>query len=289
MNSSLYKYILGVADNCLILGQRLGELCGHGPSLETDIACTNISLDLFGQVRSYYQYAAKVAGDNRKEDDGAEVITLTENEAIQTNNAAIKESVRAEAVLENKAAEKTNTTTASPRWQVQFAAAKVNLSDTYLKGKFKVVGQIGIGLLVGAVFYFHPDVVVKERMTANQQSAYSFDDAISSKKDLTLPKYAPTPIKSIKTTIPFVKDNEFETVICDPPYNGNFQWNHDLLAELSRVASKRIIFQHWFIPANPSGTYKKAQEKFLLSDVLVWQPKTYFGRVQVVSVFDAVS
>ena len=78
-------------------------------------------------------------------------------------------------------------------------------------------------------------------------------------------------------------------VICDPPYNGKFQWNHDLLKELSRVASKRIIFQHWFIPANPSGTYKKAQEKFLLSDVLVWQPKTYFGRVQVVSVFDVVS
>ena len=69
MDSNLYKYILGVADNCLILGQRLGELCGHGPNLETDIACTNISLDLFGQVRSYYQYAAKVAGDNRTEDD----------------------------------------------------------------------------------------------------------------------------------------------------------------------------------------------------------------------------
>jgi ring-1,2-phenylacetyl-CoA epoxidase subunit PaaC len=47
----------------------MGELCGHGPSLETDIACTNISLDLFGQVRSYYQYAAKIAGDGRNEDD----------------------------------------------------------------------------------------------------------------------------------------------------------------------------------------------------------------------------
>ena len=55
MKENLYKYILGIADNSLILGQRLGELCGHGPSLETDIACTNISLDLFGQVRSYYQ------------------------------------------------------------------------------------------------------------------------------------------------------------------------------------------------------------------------------------------
>ena len=69
MNNNLYKYILGIADNSLILGQRMGELCGHGPSLETDIACTNISLDLFGQVRSYYQYAAKIAGDGRTEDD----------------------------------------------------------------------------------------------------------------------------------------------------------------------------------------------------------------------------
>lgn len=69
MKEQLYKYILGIADNSLILGQHMGELCGHGPSLETDIACTNISLDLFGQVRSYYQYAAKIAGDNRTEDD----------------------------------------------------------------------------------------------------------------------------------------------------------------------------------------------------------------------------
>jgi len=68
MNTNLYNYILGIADNSLILGQRLGELCGHGPTLETDIALTNISLDLFGQVRSYYQYAAKIAGDDRNED-----------------------------------------------------------------------------------------------------------------------------------------------------------------------------------------------------------------------------
>lgn len=68
MNDHLYQYILGIADNSLILGQRLGELCGHGPSLETDIACTNISLDLFGQVRSYYQYAAKLKGEEVTED-----------------------------------------------------------------------------------------------------------------------------------------------------------------------------------------------------------------------------
>ena len=66
--NNLYQYILGLADNSLILGQRLGELCGHGPNLETDIACTNISLDLIGQTRSYYQYAAKLAGEDATED-----------------------------------------------------------------------------------------------------------------------------------------------------------------------------------------------------------------------------
>lgn len=69
LRGNLYNYILTIADNSLILGQRMGELCGHGPSLETDIACTNISLDLLGQVRNYYQYAAKIAGDGRTEDD----------------------------------------------------------------------------------------------------------------------------------------------------------------------------------------------------------------------------
>lgn len=67
-NQELYNYILEIADNSLILGQRMGELCGHGPSLETDIACTNISLDLFGQVRSYFQYAASLT-EGETEDD----------------------------------------------------------------------------------------------------------------------------------------------------------------------------------------------------------------------------
>ena len=84
----------------------------------------------------------------------------------------------------------------------------------------------------------------------------------------------------------FVPDGAFDTVLCDPPYNGKFQWNHDLLSELARVAARRIVFQHWFIPATTQGLYKKAQERFALSDVFVWQPRTYFGRAQVVSVFD---
>ena len=68
MKENLIQYIIGIADNSLIVGQRLGELCGHGPSLETDIALTNISLDLLGQTRSYYQYVAKLQGGDATED-----------------------------------------------------------------------------------------------------------------------------------------------------------------------------------------------------------------------------
>jgi ring-1,2-phenylacetyl-CoA epoxidase subunit PaaC len=69
MNKNIIQYILGIADNSLILGQRLGELCGHGPILETDIAMTNIALDLLGQVRSYYQYAAHLSNDENVNED----------------------------------------------------------------------------------------------------------------------------------------------------------------------------------------------------------------------------
>ena len=65
----LANYIIALGDNGLILGQRLGEWCGHGPALETDMALTNISLDLFGMTRSYFQYAAEVEGKGRTEDD----------------------------------------------------------------------------------------------------------------------------------------------------------------------------------------------------------------------------
>ena len=67
-NNSLYNYLLILGDNAMILGHRLSELCGHGPSIETDIALTNISLDLFGQVRNYFQYAAETKGGESDED-----------------------------------------------------------------------------------------------------------------------------------------------------------------------------------------------------------------------------
>ena len=69
MDENLFKYTLQHADNCLILGQRLAEWCGHGPILEQDIALTNISLDQIGQARMWYQYAAEIQGENKSEDD----------------------------------------------------------------------------------------------------------------------------------------------------------------------------------------------------------------------------
>ena len=52
--------------------------------------------------------------------------------------------------------------------------------------------------------------MIKERVSSSGQAAYSFDSAISSNKDLAMPKYATTHIKTIKTTIPFLKNNEFD-------------------------------------------------------------------------------
>ena len=61
-------YLLQLADNALILGQRNAEWCGHGPVLEEDIALANISLDLIGQARLLYQHAATLAGNGATED-----------------------------------------------------------------------------------------------------------------------------------------------------------------------------------------------------------------------------
>jgi len=77
-----------------------------------------------------------------------------------------------------------------------------------LQGKFKIIGQIGIGLIVGCVFYFHPDVVVKERIAHGKTDVISISQG--NEKVVTLPKYAEVPVKNLKTTIPFLKNNELD-------------------------------------------------------------------------------
>jgi len=75
MSTEHLAYVLRLADNALILGQRNAEWCSHGPALEEDIALANISLDLIGQARLLYSHAATLeaalTGQQKTEDDYA--------------------------------------------------------------------------------------------------------------------------------------------------------------------------------------------------------------------------
>jgi phospho-N-acetylmuramoyl-pentapeptide-transferase len=79
-----------------------------------------------------------------------------------------------------------------------------------LSGKFKIVGQVGIGLIVGLTLYFNDGVVIKQKVFNNPQVAAQ-NDAIFENDALNQPKnYHLEENKSLKTTIPFVKNNEFD-------------------------------------------------------------------------------
>lgn len=67
--SALFNYLLKLADDSFIMGQRLSEWCGEGPYLEEDIALTNIALDELGQANNFYVYASRVADNGKSEDD----------------------------------------------------------------------------------------------------------------------------------------------------------------------------------------------------------------------------
>lgn len=64
----LVLYVLRRADDALVLGHRLSEWCGHAPMMEEDMAMANMGLDLLGQARELYGYAAKVEGKDNDED-----------------------------------------------------------------------------------------------------------------------------------------------------------------------------------------------------------------------------
>jgi len=71
MNAHI-DYIIHLADTTLILSQRNSEWCSHGPILEQDIAITNISLDLLGQSRYFYQHAATLLNTKNKSENTTE-------------------------------------------------------------------------------------------------------------------------------------------------------------------------------------------------------------------------
>ncbi|MEJ8573035.1 1,2-phenylacetyl-CoA epoxidase subunit PaaC [Microbaculum marinum] len=69
LREALFELLLRLGDDCLILGHRVSEWCGHAPMLEEDLALPNMGLDLIGQARSLYTYAGEVEGNGRTEDD----------------------------------------------------------------------------------------------------------------------------------------------------------------------------------------------------------------------------
>lgn len=145
--------------------------------------------------------------------------------------------------------------------------------------------------------------------------------------DVRVDLYEPTADYQVDAAeLPF-PDQSFDTYLADVPYNGKFQWMHNVLNEAIRVTKRRIIWQHWFSPVNKDGLLKKAHafelkdvilvptlsthanemkvclfdpesnkyyvaeemdsdQEFALSQLAVWQPSSYFGRMQVISIFD---
>jgi len=65
----LFKYVLVLGDDALILGQRLSQWAYKGPFLEEDIALSNISLDMFGRANLFLEYAANIKGNGATADD----------------------------------------------------------------------------------------------------------------------------------------------------------------------------------------------------------------------------
>ena len=74
-----------------------------------------------------------------------------------------------------------------------------------LKGKFKILGQVGLGIIVGATLFFHNDVTIKEKLPVEEQRVL-----LAKNPDLSAAKLFKAEEKSTKTTIPFMKSNEFD-------------------------------------------------------------------------------
>ncbi|MGV8815396.1 MAG: phospho-N-acetylmuramoyl-pentapeptide-transferase [Gelidibacter sp.] len=74
-----------------------------------------------------------------------------------------------------------------------------------LKGRFKVLGQVGLGIIVGATLYFNQNVTIKEKLPIAQQK-----EVLAANPNVEASKLFKAEEKSTKTTIPFVKKNEFD-------------------------------------------------------------------------------
>ncbi|MFZ4548165.1 MAG: phospho-N-acetylmuramoyl-pentapeptide-transferase [Bacteroidales bacterium] len=82
-----------------------------------------------------------------------------------------------------------------------------------LAGRFKILGQVVAGLVIGSVLYFHPGIVIRERLPQRKTEIKAGQlTAFEQIKDHNK-KFKATPVKSTKTTIPFLKNNEFDYAV----------------------------------------------------------------------------
>lgn len=98
-----------------------------------------------------------------------------------------------------------------------------------LRGKFKVAGQVGLGIIIGSMLYFHPDVTIKQEVQSTQTELNQLHG-----EDFRAKPTFSDPEKSIKTTIPFFKNNEFD-------YSRLITWISDDLKDYSWIVFIPIV------------------------------------------------
>ena len=64
----LFDFVVALADDAMVLGQRLSEWCSNAPYLEEDLALTNVALDYVGRAKMFYEYASKLDGEKSADD-----------------------------------------------------------------------------------------------------------------------------------------------------------------------------------------------------------------------------
>ena len=79
-----------------------------------------------------------------------------------------------------------------------------------LKGRFKIVGQVGLGVIVGTTMWLSPDIVVREKVTQPEQTDYLNEDGTVLETVQRHVVVSSESLKTTQTTIPFVKNNEFD-------------------------------------------------------------------------------
>jgi len=100
-----------------------------------------------------------------------------------------------------------------------------------LAGKFKIVGQVGLGLIVGLTLFFSKDVIIEEKVSISSLTVRERVELLNNSETYSPQSVVPMERKSTKTTIPFVKNNEFD-----------YAWLVSFIPESIRQPFKWLVF-----------------------------------------------